>query len=228
MSSKPDPRKPEGEMTRDRTLNLVLTKISPLRVAAMQVLIYHMEVVADQDRNVTPQDFREAAGAIQEGWHALHGLVGDYLAPHDVELPEALSKHLATLTSSVDELHRMVSRCRISEDEVSGFKSGDDMYDLCCVQVSRGVSNFCAELREFFLELSDKDRSSVDDHTSAIAMEIGKIGRVINMVATNASIEAARVGDAGKGFTVIADEVKTLSSRVSSLSVSLTDNQNVN
>ncbi len=62
--------------------------------------------------------------------------------------------------------------------------------------------------------------------TGEIAIEIGKIGRVINMVATNASIEAARAGDAGKGFTVIADEVKTLSSRVSSLSVSLTERLN--
>ena len=54
-------------------------------------------------------------------------------------------------------------------------------------------------------------------------MAIGKIGRVIHMVATNASIEAARAGHADKGITVIADEVKILSFRVLSLSVSLTD-----
>ena len=97
------------------------------------------------------------------------------------------------------------------------------MYDLCCTRVAKGIGGLSGQLSTFFLDLTEKDKADAQEKTSSIAMEIGKIGRVINMVATNASIEAARAGDAGKGFTVIADEVKTLSSRVSSLSVSLTD-----
>ncbi|MEP5010183.1 methyl-accepting chemotaxis protein [Roseobacter sp.] len=191
----------------------------------MEILIYHMETFDEADSNVTVQDLAGAAKVVEQGWRTLQNMVGEQLAPHDVQLPEELARQKDEVMASVDELHRMLSRCTITKEEVRGFRPADNMYDLCCVRVSRGVSKLCSKLGDFFLELTDKDRSNVDDHTSAIATEIGKIGRVINMVATNASIEAARVGDAGKGFSVIADEVKTLSSRVSSLSVSLSDNQ---
>ncbi|WP_318527404.1 methyl-accepting chemotaxis protein [Roseobacter sinensis] len=225
MSSKSEIRLQDGEMTQDRKLHQILSQITPLPVAAIQVLLYHLDAGSEGADHITPAGFSEAAGTIQKAAHALKTQLPEHLAAQKATLPKELSEDLGRLTKAVDELLHITVRCTMSDEEIRGFQPAADMYGLCVTRVAEGGVTFVDALRVFFLDLADKGRADVSDHTSAIAMEIGKIGRVINMVATNASIEAARVGDAGKGFTVIADEVKTLSSRVSSLSVSLTDNR---
>lgn len=208
----------------DKTLHNIREDLAAARVAAMQVLIFQMQSQTDQADVIPPDEFMQAVHDVERAYGSLREIDARHLQPLGIDLPDDLRELTKRVTGDLGELMRILERCRNSETEgIRGFQAGQNLYELCCTRVAKGLNALSGGIAAYFLSLKQKEKSDELDKTNKIALEIGKIGRVINMVATNASIEAARVGDAGKGFTVIADEVKTLSTRVSSLSVSLTE-----
>lgn len=198
------------DASRWRTLNAVLHDLAEAELAATQIPVFHMQGGGSDDQSISPDQFMRATRRIHCVDAHLFELEKTHLAPLGIALPSGLQELFTSVTANVRDLARVLSRCDVSETgDIRGFQSARNMYDLCCTRVAGGLGRLTRQLAMFVADCAQSETAAGLGKTSSIATEIGKIGRIFNMAATNASIEAARAGDAGKGFTVIADEIKT-------------------
>ncbi|MEA1972061.1 MAG: methyl-accepting chemotaxis protein [Candidatus Cloacimonadota bacterium] len=86
---------------------------------------------------------------------------------------------------------------------------------------ARDISQDAAEKSEVTGKVMEVLRTSAEDIGKIIGV-INDIADQTNMLALNATIEAASAGDAGKGFSVVASEVKELSKQTSEATSKIT------
>ncbi|WP_244834077.1 methyl-accepting chemotaxis protein [Clostridium sp. BJN0001] len=115
-----------------------------------------------------------------------------------------------TLSSQVDNIS---NKTEVTFDKISNTanlsKLGSTVVQnlSACSEKNENVSN------NIKLIVTDVDKNSKE--IGSIIETIDEIAEQTNLLALNASIEAARAGESGKGFTVVAEEVKKLAEETS-------------
>lgn len=153
-----------------------------------------------------------------------------FVAEQMAEDADDLSMRANTVAAAAEEMSVNMSGVAAASEEASSnlsivATSAEEM------KASIGeVATNCARARDISDNAARSVKSASDkvNNLNGAAMEISKITELIseiaeqtNLLALNATIEAARAGEAGKGFAVVASEIKSLAAQTTNATMDI-------